>query len=157
MCIYSENILRVGVYLSWASNQVNTVVCTQNTARPNLLSSPSLSSSSLSPSLSPSLSTSSGEIRSGTVVTYNDKEEILCENCSPDVTLNDTPANDVSSPPPSSSSSHSSRDNRDPSTAQTKPSPPPVAPSTQNTLESNTNSISNPKRNLKSKLYMYTV
>lgn len=83
----------------------------------------------------------SGEIRSGTVVTYNDKEEILCENCSPDVTLNETPPHNVSSPPPPAAS-HSPRDNRDPSTAQTKPTPPPPAPPTsQNILETSTNNI----------------
>lgn len=97
-------------------------------------------SSLLSPSPPPPLFPS-GEIRSGTVVTYNDKEEILCENCSPDVTLNETPPHNVSSPPPPAAS-HSPRDNRDPSTAQTKPTPPPPAPPTsQNILETSTNNI----------------
>lgn len=42
----------------------------------------------------------SGEIHSGTVVTYNDKEEILCQNCSPDITLNDSSPTDIKSPSP---------------------------------------------------------
>lgn len=40
-----------------------------------------------------------GEIHSGTVVTYNDKEEILCQDCSPDVSAGDTTP-DHTSPPP---------------------------------------------------------
>ena len=42
----------------------------------------------------------SGEIHSGTVVTYNDKEEILCQNCSPDITLSDHSPTDLKSPSP---------------------------------------------------------
>ena len=43
-----------------------------------------------------------GEIRSGTVVTYNDKEEILCQKCSPDVSLSDNSPSDFKSPSPTS-------------------------------------------------------
>ena len=50
-----------------------------------------------------------GEIHSGTVVTYNDKEEILCQNCSPDVSTGDGPPSVSPSPSPSNGDKTSSK------------------------------------------------